>query len=70
MHLGDAAEGNADDDLPVGRLHDFADLVRALGEVGFDGVAAFDLYGAVSAGRCTGAQASWESVAYLRGAGA
>ena len=50
VHLGDAAPGGGDDDLPCGRLHDFVDVVAALDESGFSGSASFDLYGAVSAG--------------------
>jgi sugar phosphate isomerase/epimerase len=69
VHLGDAAEGQADDDLPVGRIHDFGAFVRALDEIGFSGVAAFDLYGAVCSGRWTGAGAAGESLAHLRKVG-
>ena len=60
-HLGDAGPGGGDDDLPCGRLHDLAPFVRALDSSGFAGVASFDLYGAVSAGLVTGAQAVRES---------
>ncbi|MGH8907627.1 MAG: hypothetical protein ACRD0K_14170, partial [Egibacteraceae bacterium] len=42
---------------PVGYVHDFGGFVRALDEVGYEGVAAFDLYGAVCSGRWTGAGA-------------
>ena len=66
VHLGDADAGKADDDLPVGRLHDATELVRALDAGGFSGVATFDLYGAVVAGSCTGIQAVRESVDHLR----
>ena len=59
-HLGDAAPGEGDDDLPCGRLHDFAPLVAAL-DSSFRGVASFDLYGAVSSGLVTGADAVRES---------
>ncbi|MGI9120600.1 MAG: sugar phosphate isomerase/epimerase family protein [Acidimicrobiales bacterium] len=65
LHLGDAAEGNADDDLPVGRLHDFAPLVAALDATGYAGAASLDLYGAVCAGVATGAAAGAESRAHL-----
>lgn len=66
LHLGDAATGNPDDDLPLGRVHDGTDLVRALDASGFAGVATLDLYGAVAGGACTGIQAVRESVAHLR----
>lgn len=69
MHLGDAALGGSDDDLPLGRLHDVRPLVDALRTSGFTGTAAFDLYGAVSDG-VDGGKAVAESLAALRGAGA
>lgn len=50
VHLGDAAPGGGDDDLPCGRVHDFGPLVAALHAGGFAGTASFDLYGAVSDG--------------------
>jgi sugar phosphate isomerase/epimerase len=50
VHLGDAAPGQGDDDLPCGRLHDFAPVVAALDASGFAGTASFDLYGAVCGG--------------------
>jgi sugar phosphate isomerase/epimerase len=61
LHLGDAAPGGGDDDLPCGRLHDFADLVSALDETGYTGRASFDLYGAVSSGSLTAGAALRES---------
>jgi sugar phosphate isomerase/epimerase len=67
LHLGDAAPGNADDDLPVGRLHDFGALTAALDDIGYDGAASLDLYGAVCAGVATGAEAAAESRAHLLG---
>ncbi len=60
VHLGDAAPGGGDDDLPCGRLHDFSDVVAAL-DATYSGSASFDLYGAVSAGGLTAAQAVRES---------
>jgi sugar phosphate isomerase/epimerase len=60
-HLGDAPLGGDDDDLPCGRLHDFSSFVAALDASGFSGTASFDLYGAVSSGALTGAQAVRES---------
>lgn len=60
VHLGDAALGAGDDDLPCGRLHDFTSLVAAL-DASFTGVASFDLYGAVASGLVTGAEAVRES---------
>lgn len=60
-HLGDAAEGGSDDDLPCGRLHDFSRVVAALDASGFAGTASFDLYGAVSSGAMTGLEAVRES---------
>lgn len=59
-HLGDAALGAGDDDLPCGRLHDFGSLVAAL-DASFRGAASFDLYGAVSSGAMTGLEAVRES---------
>jgi sugar phosphate isomerase/epimerase len=61
VHLGDAGPGGGDDDLPCGRLHDFADVVAALDEIGYTGSASFDLYGAVSAGGLTAGAALRES---------
>ena len=60
-HLGDAPPGGDDDDLPCGRLHDFTSFVASLDASGFAGSASFDLYGAVSSGAMTGAQAVRES---------
>lgn len=68
LHLGDAQPGGADDDLPVGRVHDPVPLVAALAEVGYGGAAALDLYGAVADGGSTGKDAVTESVANLRAA--
>lgn len=61
VHLGDASPGGGDDDLPCGRLHDLGPFVRALDASGFAGVASFDLYGAVSSGEVTAAEAVRES---------
>ena len=61
VHLGDAASGGSDDDLPCGRLHDFSGVVAALDASGFSGTAAFDLYGAVSSGDATSRDAVRES---------
>ena len=60
VHLGDAGPGGGDDDLPCGRLHDFAAVVAAL-DRSYAGTASFDLYGAVSDGHLTGAEAVRES---------
>jgi sugar phosphate isomerase/epimerase len=60
-HLGDAPLGGDDDDLPCGRLHDFTAFVAALDASAYAGSASFDLYGAVSSGAVTGAQAVRES---------
>ena len=60
-HLGDAPLGGDDDDLPCGRIHDFTCFVDALDASGFTGSASFDLYGAVSSGRISGAEAVRES---------
>lgn len=65
-HLGDAERGAGDDDLPCGRVHDFAPVVAALDAAGFAGTASFDLYGAVSSGLVTGAQAVRESRDHVR----
>ncbi len=64
-HLGDAAPGGGDDDLPCGRLHDFSAFCRALDDSGFAGTASFDLYGAVTSGGLTAADAVGQSVAHL-----
>ena len=69
VHLGDADTGGADDDLPVGRLHSPDDYLQELTRVGFEGVASFDLYGAVEGG-ISSKDAVSESVAAVRGAGA
>lgn len=69
VHLGDANPGRSDDDLPLGRVHDVAALVRALDETGYAGTAAFDLYGAVSEAGQSGESAVAESLAALQGAG-
>ena len=68
VHLGDAAAGLPDDDLPLGRVHDVRPVLDALDAMDFTGVASFDLYGAVCAGRWTGRQAVEESLVHLRGA--
>lgn len=68
-HLGDADTGGADDDLPVGRLHSPDEYLRELTRVGFEGVASFDLYGAVEGG-ISSKDAVSESVAAVRVAGA
>ncbi len=68
VHLGDAADGAADDDLPLGRIHDPAPLVAALEEVGYPGTATFDLYGAVCSGAWSGEEALAQSLAALRSA--
>lgn len=68
LHLGDAAAGSPDDDLPVGRVHDFTPLLAALDQLGYAGAATLDLYGAVSRGAVTGAAAARESRDHLAGA--
>ena len=65
VHLGDAAPGGGDDDLPCGRLHDFTAVVAALDETGFAGSASFDLYGAVSGGSLRAVDALRESRDHL-----
>ncbi|HEV2766341.1 MAG TPA: TIM barrel protein [Acidimicrobiales bacterium] len=65
VHLGDAAPGAADDDLPVGRLHDFGPVTAALDAASYGGAASLDLYGAVSAGLITGVDAAVESRSHL-----
>ncbi|MGH9183353.1 MAG: sugar phosphate isomerase/epimerase family protein [Acidimicrobiales bacterium] len=67
LHLGDASPGHPEDDLPVGRLHDFAAVVGALAATGYAGAASLDLYGAVSAGRITGVAAARQSRDHLLG---
>ena len=66
VHLGDAALGGSDDDLPCGRLHDLTALVVALDHSGFAGTASFDLYGAVVNGVATGFDAVRESRDHIR----
>lgn len=66
MHLGDAETGGADDDLPVGRVHDPAHYLRALNEVGYRGIASFDLYGAVAEGGMSSRSSVAESVRAVR----
>jgi sugar phosphate isomerase/epimerase len=61
VHLGDAALGAGDDDLPCGRLHDFTAVVAALDASGFRETASFDLYGAVQDGRLSSLDAVRES---------
>lgn len=61
VHLGDAALGGSDDDLPCGRVHDFGAVVSALDASPYGGVASFDLYGAISSGGTTALQAVRES---------
>jgi sugar phosphate isomerase/epimerase len=63
-HLGDAAPGGGDDDLPCGRLHDFTAFCRALDDTGFAGTASFDLYG-VASGGLPAAEAVGESLAHV-----
>ncbi len=65
LHLGDADEGNADDDLPVGRRHDFGAFLSALADTGYAGAATLDLYGAVVSKVSTGVAAARESRAHL-----
>ena len=65
-HLGDAAPGAGDDDLPCGRVHDFGPFLAALDAHGFAGSASFDLYGAVSSGLATGREAVRESRDHVR----
>lgn len=60
-HLGDAAPGAGDDDLPCGRVHDFATVVAALDASDFRGTASFDLYGAVQDGGLSSLSAVRES---------
>ena len=69
VHLGDAVEGAADDDLPLGRVHDFSAFCDALDAAGYVGAASFDLYGAVCAGVATGVEAVAESCVHLGASG-
>ena len=64
-HLGDAAPGGSDDDLPCGRLHDLTTFTQALAATGYAGAASFDLYGVVASGAMTGADAVRESRDHL-----
>lgn len=65
VHLGDAAPGGGDDDLPCGRVNDFTDVIGALDASGFSGSASFDLYGAVSGGSLSAVEALRESRDHL-----
>jgi len=67
VHLGDAAPGRPDDDLPLGRVHDARPVLAALDAIGFTGVAAFDLYGATGTGELRGRDAVAQSLAHLGG---
>ena len=68
VHLGDAAAGDADADLPPGSEHDFIPFLAALARSGYGAALSFDLYGAVEAGVATGTEASDKSLRYIRGA--
>jgi len=68
VHLGDAAAGDADADLPPGSEHDFMPFLAGLARAGYDGALSFDLYGAVEAGVATGTEASDQSLRYIRAA--
>ena len=46
IHLGDAVLGDSDADLPLGRVHDFAEFLSRLQEINEPIIANFDLYGA------------------------
>ncbi|MGA8113816.1 MAG: sugar phosphate isomerase/epimerase family protein [Actinocatenispora sp.] len=67
VHLGDATTGAADDDLPLGQVHDAGPVITALDEIGFTGVAAFDLYGAACSEQWTGHGAVRESLNHIEG---
>jgi sugar phosphate isomerase/epimerase len=66
VHLGDAAPGQEDDDLPLGQVHDARPAIAALDDAGFAGVASFDLYGAACSPAWTGRDAVAESLRHLR----
>ncbi len=66
VHLGDATVGEADDDLPLGHVHDARPIVRALDDINYTGVAAFDLYGAACSDAWSGRGAVRESLRHLR----
>jgi len=68
VHLGDAAAGDADADLPPGSEHDFSPFLAALARSGYGAALSFDLYGAVEAGVATGTEASDQSLRYIRAA--
>jgi sugar phosphate isomerase/epimerase len=69
VHLGDAAVGQEDDDLPLGQVHDARPAIAALDTAGFAGVAAFDLYGAACSPSWTGRSAVTASLQHLRASG-
>lgn len=66
VHLGDAAPGQEDDDLPLGEVHDARPAAAALDNAGFAGVASFDLYGAACSPAWTGRSAVDASLRHLR----
>ncbi len=68
VHLGDAAAGDADADLPPGSEHDFVPFLAALARSGYGAALSFDLYGAVEAGIATGTEASDQGLRYIRAA--
>lgn len=68
VHLGDAAPGREDDDLPLGEVHDTRPALAALDDAGFTGVASFDLYGAACSPAWTGRTAVASSLRHLRAA--
>ena len=68
VHLGDSDGGDADADLPPGSVHDFGPFLAALQDSGYQGALSFDLYGAVSAGGCTGREASRLGLAHVTAA--
>lgn len=65
VHAGDS-DGDADADLPAGRLHSLAPFLTALDDIGYDGAVTPDLYGCVSDGVAGAVDAVTESYRHIR----
>lgn len=65
VHAGDS-DGDADADLPAGRLHSLADFMVVLSRDSYDGAVTPDLYGCVADGVESAEDAVRESILHLR----
>lgn len=65
IHAGDS-DGDADADLPAGRLHSLAPFLSALNEIGYSGALSPDLYGCVTDGVAGATDAVIESYRHIR----